>query len=130
MSHHIPDEDLISKIILRVLQDKNIVGSQAELTREVLKHLKRYDSSFTVSGKRLRKIALKIPSVHVEIRCKNSHKIVEDMKICPVCGEKMEKIENMTLEGEKITMGFRCPSCPYWTGKNLRIPSRYIFKLI
>ena len=56
-------------------------------------------------------------------------KSVDSMEQCPVCGEPMKKIENMTLDGRKITTGFRCTFCAYWTGKLLRVPTRYIFKM-
>ncbi|NPA75917.1 MAG: hypothetical protein GXO25_07565 [Euryarchaeota archaeon] len=128
--YSIPDETLVRELILRVLHEKYVVSSQAALTREVLKHLKRLNEEFSISGKRLRKIALKMEEVSVEIRCKTSTEEVFHMETCPVCGEKMERIVNLTLEGKKIVVGFRCSFCPYWTGRKLRVPTRYIFRLV
>ncbi len=130
MPYLIPDEELVKDALLRVMSEKVVVESQAELLREVLKHLRRYNLEYTISGRRLRIIALKIPDIQVEIRCKVTRRVVEDMHTCPVCGGEMIKIENMTLSGGSVVTGFRCTSCPYWTGKKLRVPVRYIFRKV
>ncbi len=129
MSYKIPSEKDVGKIIVKVLKVRGVIESQSELNREVLKHLRRINKDFKLTPPRMRRIALKTSKIKIEIRCKTTEKIVENMKICPVCGGKMEKITNSTLEGEKIAIGFRCTDCPYWTGKNLRVPIRYIFRL-
>ncbi len=129
MQYRIPNDDEIAKIVLKVMRSEHVIESQAELLREVIKHLHRIDKNYRLSGKRLRKIALRIPEVKVEIRCKITDNLVDSLDTCPVCGERMEKIENMTLEGERITIGFRCTFCPYWTGRKLRVPTRYVFRL-
>ncbi len=129
MSYKIPSEKDVGKIIVKVLKVRGVIESQSELNREVLKHLKRLNKNFKLTPKRMRRIALKTSKVKIEIRCKLTDKIVEDMKVCPVCGGKMEKITNATLEGKKIAIGFKCRVCPYWTGKNLRVPIRYTFRL-
>ena len=129
MTYKIPSEDEIKKIVLKILRYRGVIESQAELLNQVKKHLVRRGENFKISGKRLRKIAIKMPEVDVEIRCRTTDKEVENMEICPVCGEKMERITNLTLEGEKIVVGFRCTYCSYWTGNKLRVPMRYIFHL-
>ena len=129
MSYKIPSEEEIKKIVMKVLKNRGVIESQAELLSEVKKHLIRLGKDFKISGKRLRKIAIRMPEVEVEIRCRTTEKEVEDMKVCPVCGEKVERLTNLTLEGEKIIVGFKCTFCSYWTGKKLRIPMRYIFHL-
>ncbi len=128
MSYEIPDEGEVKKIILRILSRRGIVESQAELHREVLKHLNRKNKNYKLSAKRMRIIALQSEEVKIEIRYKVSDKIVEEMDKCPVCGGRMVKIENSTLNGGKVVIGFKCLNCPYWTGKQLRIPVRYIFR--
>ncbi len=129
MAYKIPKDEEIEEILQRVMKVRRIVESQAELKREVMKHLQRRNKEYKISGRRLRRIALKMDTIKVEIRCKLTNEEVIDMKACPVCGSKMEKIENMTLEGEKITVGFKCTFCPYWTGNRLRVPIRYIFRI-
>ncbi len=129
MPYKIPDEDEIRKIVLRILKFYGMIESQTELLNEVKKHLRRLGEDYRISGKRLRRIAVRMPEIVMEIRYRNLNREVDSMETCPVCGEKMEKITNLTLEGDKIIVGFRCTFCPYWTGKKLRIPMRYIFRL-
>ncbi len=128
MEYSIPDESMVKEIVRKVLLHRGVVESQAELRREVLKHLQHRNGEYTISGKRLRRIALEMKDVKVEIHCKTTDVEVNEMDKCPVCGSEMEKIENMTLEGEKITIGFKCVHCPYWTGHKLRVPIRYVFR--
>ncbi len=128
MVYEIPEEREVEKIVLRILSRRGIVESQAELLREVLKHLHRKNKNYKLSGKRMRIIALQSGKVKIEIRYKLSDKSVESIEKCPVCGGKMVKIENSTLDGGKVIIGFKCLNCPYWTGKQLRVPVRYIFR--
>ena len=128
MAYKIPDESILVEIIERVMRQEGIVDSQSLLLKEVRKHLNRMDPEYRVSAQRLRKIAIKMKNIRVEIRCKITDRSPDDMKTCPVCGEDMERIENMTLDGKKITVGYRCTFCPYWTGMRLRVPIRYIFR--
>jgi len=128
MTYEIPEEQEVRKIILRILSKRGIIESQAELLREVLKHLHRRNKNYKLSGKRMRIIAINSGKVKIEIRYKLSDKLIEKMDKCPVCGGRMVKIENSTLDGGKVVIGFKCLSCPYWTGKQLRIPVRYIFR--
>ncbi len=129
MSYRIPGDDEVREMILKVMQVNRIVESQAQLLREVLEHLRVRNPEYKLTGKRVRRIALTIPEIKVEIRCKETDEEVTEMKKCPVCGSKMERLENLTLEGRKITVGFRCTFCPYWTGKKLRVPTRYLFRI-
>ena len=129
MPYRIPSEDEIREIVLKILKRRGVVESQAELLSEVKKHLIRRGKDLKISGKRLRRIAVHMPEVEVEIRCKTTEREVDDMRTCPVCGEEMEKITNLTLDGQKIIVGFKCTFCSFWTGRKLRVPRRYIFHL-
>ncbi len=128
MSYEIPQEEEVRDIILKIMKRRGVIESQAELHREVMKHLRRRNKNYKLSGRRMRIIALSTGKVSIEIRYKLTDKSVDDMKKCSVCGGDMVKIENTTLDGEKVIIGYKCTSCPYWTGKKLRIPIRYIFR--
>jgi uncharacterized protein with PIN domain len=128
MGYEIPKEEEVSEIITKILERRGVIESQAELHREVMKHLKRRNKDYKLSERRMRIIALSNKSVALEIRYKLTDKVVEDMEKCPVCGGNMARIENSTLDGKKVIIGFKCTSCPYWTGKKLRVPIRYIFR--
>jgi len=128
MSYEIPKEDEVADIILKILKRRGSIESQNELHREVMKHLKRRNKSYKLTPRRMRIIALRTGKIRMEIRYKLMKREIEEINVCPVCGGKMVKIENATLEGKKVTIGFKCTSCPYWTGKKLRMPVRYIFR--
>ncbi len=128
MGYEIPKEDEIKEILLKIMKRRSIIESQAELHREVMKHLKRRNKEYKLSGKRMRMIALATGKIKIEIRYKLTDKVVEEMDKCPVCGGDMVRIENSTLDGENVVIGFKCTRCPYWTGKKLRMPIRYIFR--
>ncbi len=128
MGYEIPKEDEVKEILLKIMKRRGIIESQAELHREVMKHLKRRNEDYKLSEKRMRIITLATGKVKIEIRYKLTDKIIESMDKCPVCGEEMVRIENSTLDGENVIIGFKCTKCPYWTGRNLRVPIRYIFR--
>ncbi len=128
MGYEIPKVDEVKEILLKIMKRRGIIESQAELHREVMKHLKRRNKDYKLSEKRMRIITLATGKVKIEIRYKLTDKIIESMDKCPVCGEEMVRIENSTLDGENVIIGFKCTKCPYWTGRNLRVPIRYIFR--
>ena len=129
MTYTIPDENVVADVLLKIMRAEIMIKSQAELKKLVSMHLNRINPAYRISEKRIRKIAIRNPAIMVEIRYKTTDREVTDLRICPVCGNNMEKLENMTLDGEKIIIGFKCIFCPYWTGKKLRVPIRYIFRL-
>ncbi len=128
MGYKIPPEDEVTSAVLKVVKSKRVVESQNELLHEVMKHLRRKNAEYRISGRRLRLIALKTGKIKMEIRYRITDKHVDNLEICPVCGEKMVKVENATLDGGRVVVGFKCTQCPYWTGKTLRLPIRYIFR--
>ena len=128
MTYTIPPRDLVEKIIIKILKSEGTVDSQRKLTEEVTKHLRMFEN-YKISERRVRKIAIENPDIVVEIKYRTTAKEIDDMKTCPVCGADMEEIENLTLDGRRVVVGYRCTKCPYWTGKKLRLPSRYIFRL-
>ena len=42
-------------------------------------------------------------------------------------GSATKELQNQTLDGEEVKLGFRCSKCPYWTGPERRVPVRYTF---
>jgi hypothetical protein len=39
----------------------------------------------------------------------------------------MRRQQNETIFGGKVTLGYKCRACGYWTGLKRRVPVRYIF---
>jgi hypothetical protein len=49
------------------------------------------------------------------------------LQCCPVCRSTLRPIRNRTLEGDRVTLGYRCTHCAYWTHLRRRVPVRYRF---
>ncbi|HEU13185.1 MAG: hypothetical protein ACP5G5_03230 [Thermoplasmata archaeon] len=127
MNYKVPDEKLITFIIRKVIKEKGIINSQREFLSLVLRELKQSGIDYRLNGIRLRKIAINKAGVKVEIEYRETGEESKDLKICPVCGNKLVDIYNLTLEGGRIPTGKKCTKCPYWTGINKRVPRRYTF---
>src|SRR3989304_5812708 len=124
-SYRTPSDARVQDAIARVLSTRQIVESQRKLKHLVEKDLKG-DERYRVGEPRLRLIAINSGLVDLEIRCRDTPKMRSLVK-CPVCGERLKKVRNMTVFGGTVTLGYRCDRCKYWTGLKRRVPTRYIF---
>ncbi len=126
MSHHIPSDEQVEKALVKVLKKYRTVDSQNKLRYLVIKELNTKKKKYGISGSRLRLIALKNDSVKLEIHTREGDP-KKPMAKCPVCGNPLKKLKNLTIWGGEVTIEFRCKKCGYWTGKKKRIPTRYVF---
>ena len=124
-SYRIPSDARVRDAIARVLSTRHFVESQRKLKHLVEKDLKG-DERYRVGEPRLRILAIKSGLVDLEIRCRDTPEMRSLIK-CPVCGERLKKVRNMTVFGGTVTLGYRCDRCKYWTGLKRRVPTRYIF---
>lgn len=109
----------------RVFSTRQAVNSQRQLKILVEKDL-RAEEIFRVGGPRLRQITIDSGLADLEIHCRESDERRSLVK-CPVCGERLRRLRNMTVFGGTVTLGYRCYRCGYWTGLRKRVPTRYIF---
>jgi hypothetical protein len=100
--------------------------SQAGLRRALLPSLTARDPLFVLGGWRLRKILLDAPGVRVDVRYAE-RPTRRPLQRCPVCRSPLQPIRNLTLEGDRVTLGYRCTKCAYWTHLRRRVPIRYRF---
>jgi hypothetical protein len=128
MRYHIPSDEQVELALEKVLGSFRIVSSQHKLHSLVVKELQTGKTSYGVSSKRLRDIALRSANVKLEIHSREGDpdKILTK---CPVCGSTLQRVKNQTIWGGEVTLEFRCTYCSYWTGKKKRIPTRYVFHL-
>ncbi|HYY47260.1 MAG TPA: hypothetical protein VFA17_01090 [Thermoplasmata archaeon] len=124
-SYRIPSDDRVVESLRRILSTRQIVDSQRRLKQLVEKDLKG-DDRFRVGEPRVRVLAILSGLVDLEIRCRDTPEMRSLIK-CPVCGERLRKVRNMTVFGGTVTLGYRCERCKYWTGLKRRVPTRYIF---
>ena len=126
MTYKVPKADALSEAIKDVLKDQTTVISQNRFAQLVNQYLKRIDADFTASEERIRRVTLLNNLAKVEIETREADERSKKAR-CPVCGSKTERIQNETIFGGTVTLGYKCRSCGYWTGLRRRIPTRYIF---
>ncbi len=123
--YRIPSDERIKESLARVFATRHEVDSQRKLKALVEKDL-RGEEAFRVGGTRLRRIAIESGLVDLEIRCRETQEMKSLIR-CPVCGERLRRVRNMTVFGGTVTLGYRCSRCHYWTGLKRRVPTRYVF---
>jgi hypothetical protein len=126
MHYYIPTDEQVLIGLEKVLKEFRTVHSQNKLKMLVKKELATKKKKFCVSVSRLRNIAINSDFVKIEIHTREGDP-KKLMTKCPVCGNTLSRVKNLTIWGGEVTIEFRCKKCNYWTGKKKRIPTRYIF---
>ena len=112
--------------LYKALTRHGTVESQRQLREAVLRELQKWDQAYTVSHKRVRHAAIRAGFVNMEIISREGAGAVA---ACPVCGAKLKTLRNMSLYGERVTIGYRCAVCGYKSGVKKQVPTRYIFHM-
>lgn len=120
------DDAAILDAARRVLASAKSIVSQREMHIQVVRELRQENSKASVTAQRVRRILATQPFVRLELRARKGPK-EKVLTRCPVCGTRLERVKNQTLFGGEVTLTLRCPACGYWTGKDKRIPTLYIF---
>ncbi len=126
MVWRLPEDDVVVEAVRRALEARRTMGSQRELRERVLRELRREDPKLTASGPRIRRLALTSGLARVEISWRETDRKVALFK-CPVCGSRLRPMRNETVFGGTVTLGFRCPVCPFRSGIKRMEPTRYEF---
>lgn len=126
MASRIADDAAIIEAARRVLVSAKSVVSQREMRRQVVRELQANDSTASAGEGRIRRILSTQPFVRLELRARRGPK-EKILTKCPVCGTRLTREKNQTLFGGEVTLTLRCPACGYWTGKDKRVPTLYIF---
>ncbi len=117
----IPESGEVKFAIKEILKKRSF-SSQEELSREVRKKLRSVESKYSITGKRIRQLALEIPvRIHVHTR---KGKIPGR---CPCCGHRIKKIYSKNLYGRKILFRLKCQRCSYTGTEGKWAPKRYEF---
>jgi hypothetical protein len=119
----VKDEELVA-LLVKVILDEGTVSSQKRLAQLVNAQLKRRRAH--VTGERLRVLAIKSGLVGVNIRARIDGE-TGTLEKCPVCRTRLKRTANRTLAGGTTQTGYRCTRCPWWTGRDLRVPQHYTF---
>ncbi len=127
--YSIPKDGDIVLAIRNVLARYKAVRSQRELRERLEQELNFGGGNFRVGEARARRLAVISGVARLKVHTKATGK-PGTIKTCPVCGEKLKVLRNMTIYGKPKTMGHRCSKCSFRTDSdNLRLPSRYEFHL-
>lgn len=126
MSYKRPSNEKLDEALVNVLLRCQIIESQNELVRLVVKELEKDGETYRVSGNRIRKYALENGMVSIEIEYRESrNKKVPD--ICPICGHGLTSIKNCTLDGDTVELMRKCRICGYIFSARGSIPRKYSF---
>ncbi len=126
MSYSLPSSEEVVVAIYKVLRDHGTVDTQQKLRQEVLHELRAWDSSYTVSEERVRTLAARANFTRVDVHSREGH---TPARRCPVCGGTLQRVKNLSLWGEEVTVGYTCDICSYKGGMRQRVPTRYVFHL-
>ena len=126
-TYKIPSDGDVLAAMYSALGRLRTVDSQHRLKEIVQKELALINPAYRIAPKRLRLLAIKSGYVTLEIRTAEEEKMPKRLKNCPVCGFRLKSLKNRTIYGGKITLGYSCKRCSYWTGLKYQRPVRYIF---
>ena len=96
MSYHIPSDEDVTKILLKVMKKAHIIQSQRLLKQLIMKELRKKDASLTVSVQRIRRLALQHPQITLEIHSREGDP-KKILKACPVCDHRLKQVKNLTI---------------------------------
>ena len=126
--YKIPSMKTVKKALHNVLKENPAVSSQEKMLFLILKELHEKNPQYTISGQRLRYIAMKTNFASIETRCRETAER-RGLLTCPVCQSKTKVIKNQTIYGGSVALEHQCPTCGYWSGIHYRKPVRYRFLL-
>lgn len=118
------DEEIVA-IVVQVILEEGTVASQTRLAELVNARLKR--RAMHVTPARVRQLAVRSGLIGVHIRTRAGG-ATPDLDRCPVCDGRLKRTTNRTLTGATASTGYKCTRCPWWTGRELRVPTHYVFQ--
>lgn len=126
MVYRIPSEKEIVMAIASCIRDYGVINSQRKLGELVRKKIQEGEHLYHVSDERIRRLAVSNNLVELELKYKESKGGKLPHK-CPICGSRLKRLKNMTIDGGTVTLGYTCGTCRYWTGLKKNVPARYVF---
>ena len=118
------DEEIVA-IVVQVILEEGTVASQTRLAELVNARLKR--RALRVTPARVRELAVRSGLIGVTIRTRAGGATPE-LERCPVCAGRLKRTTNKTLTGATASTGYKCTRCPWWTGREMRVPTHYVFQ--
>lgn len=126
MAYRVPPDDVVVGAAKAMLRSAKSIVSQRELRHQVARVLRKMDPRYAIGEDRLRRLLAVQPFVRLELRARKGSR-EKVLTRCPVCRSSLQRLKNQTLFGGEVTLTLRCSACGYWTGKEKRVPTLYIF---
>ncbi|MDR0887741.1 MAG: hypothetical protein LBM39_00945 [Candidatus Methanoplasma sp.] len=126
MPYRIPDDNTLSDSIEAVMKKHSHIVTQRELTSLVKRELSKEDPEYRASGERIRRLGIERDLLRLVIEYRETD-VADLPHVCPVCGNAMSPVTNMSLDGDIVEIKRKCTVCPYAVGKTLLVPGRYHF---
>jgi hypothetical protein len=121
-SRRVRDEEVVGTLV-KVILEEGTVASQTRLAELVNAEL---GGKRNVTAERIRVLAVRSGLVALTIRTRVLGETPE-LERCPVCRGKLRRTTNRTLTGTTASTGYKCTRCPWWTGREMRVPQHYVF---
>ncbi len=118
----VPKREVVKFVIKSVLHSKT-ADSQEKLAELVTKELRTVDPSYSITGKRVREIALSMPEVKLSVDTRKGGIPTK----CPSCGSSLKKAWDRNLRGRKVLRELRCLKCGYMGTTGKWLPRKYGF---
>ncbi len=118
----IPKKEVVKFVIKSVLHRKT-ADSQEELVELVINELRNVDQDYSITGRRVREIALSIPEVKINVGVKKGGVPAK----CPACGSVLKKTWDRNLRGRKVLRDVECTRCGYKGAAGKWLPRKYGF---
>lgn len=125
-AYRVPTDEEVVAAVVRVILREGQVPSQRRLTHLVQRALQSIDPKYRVGEPRVRLLALRSGLVGVTVHARHDGDTPR-LEACPVCGNALTRTSNRTLSGGQAQTGYKCTRCPWWTGRDYRVPMRYAF---
>ncbi len=121
-------ERLVAAAARLVARGRLEFPSQEAFLTELRAELARLDPLARIGPRRLRRLMLGSGLLRLRVTyTERAHR--RPLGRCPVCGEALAPVVNQTLYGDRVTLGYACRACGYWTHLHRRVPIRYAVRL-
>jgi predicted RNA-binding Zn-ribbon protein involved in translation (DUF1610 family) len=119
-----PKSEVVKFVVKSALR-RRTANSQEELVKMVNSELRKVDSQYAITGKRLRSIIVTMPEMKMSVSVRKG---VMHQK-CPSCGSGLKKAYTMNLKGRKVLDNMKCAKCGYRGHDGKWMPRKYGFRL-
>lgn len=113
----------LKNAIKKAVEEKMHFRSIAELKRSLSGFVEEEHGSLGITTRRILKILKGMKNVRVIIHPKKRKG--KPVTVCPLCGSRLKEENVLSLSGEKIFVGMKCPTCGFRSESRSFTAGRY-----